>query len=105
MSFLVADGKIWKRPFKLPREKSLKNSACIYQTFAFKLDNLGQEEHYFLYQTTQTVLPSIPGEEKERSSADNRYLPTWVRLDQLPHINLQPHTIQEMLIRILKKTT
>lgn len=61
--------------------------------FAFKLDNLGQEEHYFLYHTTQINLPTIQGEEKERSSADNHYLPTWVKLDQLSHINLQPQKL------------
>lgn len=69
-------------------------------TFAFKIDNQEREEYYFLHITSQTDLPLIQGEEKERSHADNRYLPIWVDLRQLSQINLQPQILISKIISL-----
>lgn len=69
-------------------------------TFAFKIDNQEREEYYFLHLTSQTELPQIQGEEKERSHTDNRYLPIWVDLHQLSQLNLQPQILISKIISL-----
>ncbi|WEV38451.1 NUDIX domain-containing protein [Lactobacillus sp. ESL0680] len=47
-------------------------------------------EVFFCAQSLQVTTPEISGEEQERSSLTNIYLPTWIKISQLPQLNLMP---------------
>ena len=72
---------------------------------AFSLYNQGRQEVYFLYQTSQTSTPTIQGEEKERSTTKNLYLPCWITLQELNSINLQPNSLLTPLLKLLQAKT
>lgn len=64
---------------------------------AFTIHNQSREEVYFLYKTDRTDTPTIQGEEKERENRNNRYLPCWVSIHELSHLNLQPQKLLEKI--------
>lgn len=74
-------------------------------TPAFTIQNQEREEVYFLYQTSQTSTPHIQGEEKKRTTANNRYLPCWVPLEKIQDINLQPNSLLTPLLHLLQAKT
>lgn len=74
-------------------------------TAAFTIQDQDRQESYFLYQTAKTATPSIQGKEKERSIANNRYLPCWVPLKQIQNINLQPSSLLPPLLQLLQAKT
>ncbi|WEV50856.1 NUDIX domain-containing protein [Lactobacillus sp. ESL0731] len=63
-----------------------------------------QEREVFFYaESTQVATPDISGEEAERASATNVYLPTWVKVNNLPQIDLMPPEVSGKIVEFFNK--
>ncbi|MEK7644333.1 MAG: NUDIX domain-containing protein, partial [Patescibacteria group bacterium] len=66
-----------------------------------KVSSLNRDEFYF-FAESYAGEPRLSGEELERNSADNSYIPEWVNFKKLKEINLLPLSLKKKLIKILK---
>lgn len=62
------------------------------------VENEEREEIYY-YTRAERKSYKISGEEAERSSEDNIYIPIWVSLDAVASLDLRPYQIKERLLR------
>ena len=63
-----------------------------------EFENRGRKETYYITQIDKREF-TISGEEAERSSADNVYIPTWVSIDKVTELDLRPAIIKEKIKR------
>lgn len=60
-----------------------------------------KHEHYFYLITEYSGTPKLSGPEKERSTEDNQYHPTWIPLDRIKkYDNLYPTEAKEKIIEL-----
>lgn len=96
--------------------ESTRDAACreIFEELKIKVDkeklapfcsiqNRGNKEVYFFYTLKGHPSLTIHGEEKERTSSDNRYDPQWIELNHLMQINLVPKNLKQQLIYYFEK--
>jgi 8-oxo-dGTP diphosphatase len=63
------------------------------------LDNRGSTEHYFLVAAGRAELRLGSGPEARINSASNSYLPMWVPLREIQHLDLRPESLRAELQR------
>lgn len=85
---------------EMKEEVNLNFSADQLYT-AFSLNNQGKEEYYFYTSLSTAETPLMQGEELERSSLQNIYLPEWVSLQELYNHNLRPKSLKSLLLEFL----
>lgn len=61
-----------------------------------------KKEVYFLTELLEKSEFEIHGEEKERSSENNIYQPTWVPISEFQHIELVPEELKKSIVEKLK---
>ena len=59
--------------------------------------NSGKEQYYITF-VEETTKFTICGEELLRSNENNRYLPTWITIEQLADITLYPEELRKIMI-------
>lgn len=69
----------------------------------FEIEEADDKQVIFFTKTNIDYTPSISGEELDRSSKDNVYLPSWVKLSELATINLLPVEAKIKLQKYLNK--
>ncbi|WEV36732.1 NUDIX domain-containing protein [Lactobacillus sp. ESL0677] len=62
-----------------------------------------EREVFFYVESAQVTTPDISGEEAERASATNVYLPTWVKVNNLSQTNLMPPEVSGKLVEFFNK--
>ncbi|MDF7682168.1 NUDIX domain-containing protein [Lactobacillus sp. ESL0679] len=72
----------------------------LYQLFVLQEK---EREVFFYAEATQVTTPDISGEEAERASATNVYLPTWVKVNNLPQTNLMPPEVSGKIVKFFNK--
>lgn len=59
-----------------------------------------KKEVYFLTELFEKSEFEIHGEEKERSSENNIYQPTWVPISEIQHIELVPEELKKSIVEM-----
>lgn len=76
-------------------ECEIQESQLVY---LYELENQGREETYYWCEIEKRYF-EISGEEAARSNQDNIYIPQWIQVEELPHINLKPEVLTEIILK------
>ncbi len=65
------------------------------------IEHADRVAHYFLV-SVEPAEPELGEPERLTQSPDNRYVPEWVRLDDLDAVNLQPEPLRRLVLGLVE---
>lgn len=90
--------KALKREIHEETNAEIKNEERVYE-----LDIIGHSKQFFYVCESSSETLSLVGEEKDKNSEADRYIPAWFHIGDLPNMLIFPIEIRDWLVSDLQK--
>lgn len=89
------------RELKEELDIDVKVDKLLFHQFVQRSKNDKISDHYFYLITQFSGVPKLSGPEKERSTEDNQYHPTWIPIDEIEkYKDLYPKEARKKIIEL-----